>query len=398
MIIANHINKQYIIENYLLLFTVYFNKNLEILETINNFNVICFFATISGYMISTKNILSKAIHFHTLNKNEILYILKEKNTKMLFYMANKIRKEYVGDEVHLRALIEFSNYCIRNCLYCGLRKDNYRLVRYRLEPWKIIELAQKAKNCNYKTVVLQSGEDPYYTTKKMKDIISAIKSLDIVVTLSIGEKTFNEYEAYRNSGADRYLLRIETTNSILYNKLNPEMNLKNRMKCIEYIKKLGYEVGSGIMVGLPGQTLESIAKDILYLKSIPVDMAGIGPFIYHPNTPISLKTNSHGTNNAFELSLKVMAILRLLMPWINIPATTAMETLNTQGRLIALQSGANVVMPNATETIYRKYYEIYPGKICLKDSTQYCRFCIENKIKSINRYVSNGKGFCKKTK
>ncbi|GHT60579.1 [FeFe] hydrogenase H-cluster radical SAM maturase HydE [Endomicrobiia bacterium] len=333
-------------------------------------------------------ILNKAVQSHTLDEREILYLLETKNNKQLFDQADKTRKKYVGDEVHLRALIEFSNYCRQNCVYCGLRRDNSQLTRYRIEPNDIIELAKKTKNYGYKTIVLQSGEDPYYTVEKMTKIISEIKYLDIVLTLSIGEKTFKEYKAYRDAGADRYLLRIETTDEFLYNKLDPAMSLKNRMQCIEDIKQLGYEVGSGIIAGLPGQTLKSIARDITYLKSIPVDMAGIGPFIYHPNTPAE---NIKG--NFFELSLKVMAVLRLLMPDINIPATTAMETLNPHGRLVALQSGANVVMPNATETIYRKYYEIYPGKICLGDSPAHCRFCIENKIQSINRYISKGKGF-----
>jgi biotin synthase len=333
-------------------------------------------------------ILNKVVQSHTLNEEEILYLLETKNNKQIFEQADKIRKKYVGDEVHLRALIEFSNYCRQNCMYCGLRRDNSQLTRYRVEPNDIIELAKKAKNYGYKTIVLQSGEDSYYTVEKMIKIISEIKDLDLALTLSIGEKTFEEYKAYRDAGADRYLLRIETTDEFLYSKLDPGMSLKNRMQCIENIKRLGYEVGSGIISGLPGQTLKSIAKDIIYLKSIPVDMAGIGPFIYHPDTPIE---NIKG--NFFELSLKVMAVLRLLMPDINIPATTAMETLNHQGRLIALQSGANVVMPNATETIYKKYYEIYPGKICLGDSPAHCRFCIENKIKSINRCVSEGKGF-----
>ncbi|MDR1721412.1 MAG: [FeFe] hydrogenase H-cluster radical SAM maturase HydE [Endomicrobium sp.] len=334
-------------------------------------------------------ILNKAARCHNLDEEEILCILEEtENLKRLFSIADKVRKKYLGDEVHLRALIEFSNYCKQNCLYCGLRRDNRCLTRYRIEPQEIIEWTKKAKDWGYKTIVLQSGEDPYYNTDKMTKIISNIKSLDVALTLSVGEKTFEEYKAYRDAGADRYLLRIETTNETLYNRLDPEMSLKNRMQCIENIKKLGYEVGSGIIVGLPGQTLESIAKDIIYLKSIPVDMAGIGPFIYNPSTPIEDTKSSF-----FELSLKVMAVLRLLMPDINIPATTAMETLESNGRLIALQSGANVVMPNATETIYRKHYEIYPGKICLADSPTYCRVCIENKIKSINRYVSTGKGF-----
>ncbi|MDR0977938.1 MAG: [FeFe] hydrogenase H-cluster radical SAM maturase HydE [Endomicrobium sp.] len=333
------------------------------------------------------SILRKAVDTNDLDITDILCLLKTKTPDLLFSTADEVRRKYIGDAVHLRALIEFSNYCKQNCLYCGLRRDNANLIRYRLDPYGVIDLARQAAGYGYKTVVLQSGEDVYYTIDDMSKIISAIKGFDVAVTLSIGEKSFEEYEAYRKAGADRYLLRIETTDEYLYNKLDPGMTLKNRMRCLEDIKELGYEVGSGIMVGLPGQTLNSIAKDIIYLKSIPVDMAGIGPFIYNPNTPIE-----ETKENFFELALKVMAILRLIMPDINIPATTAMETLNPNGRLIALQCGANVVMPNATEMKYRKDYEIYPGKICIGDSPKHCRFCIENKINSIGRYVSKSKG------
>jgi biotin synthase len=340
------------------------------------------------------SILQKSIRLHNLDENEILYLLKSKDTKKICSFADMVRKKYLGDEVHLRALIEFSNYCKQNCLYCGLQKNNLKLKRYRIKEQYVIRLAKQAKDYGYKTVVLQSGEDIYYTAKKMAYIISEIKRLDIAITLSIGEKTFNEYQTYRQAGADRYLLRIETTNEALYNKLDPQMSLKNRLQCLENLKKLGFEVGSGIMIGLPGQTLRSIAKDIVYLKSIQVDMVGIGPFIYNPDTPI-LSFGKINQYDNFDLSLKVMAILRLIMPGINIPATTAMETLNPNGRIIALQSGANVIMPNATEIIYRKKYQIYPGKICLNDSPGHCRFCIENKIKSIGRFVSQNKGFHK---
>ncbi|AKL97607.1 [FeFe] hydrogenase H-cluster radical SAM maturase HydE [Endomicrobium proavitum] len=347
-----------------------------------------------------EEILNKVLKTNSLTENEILELLKTDKPQKLFAAADKVRKKNVGDEVHLRALIEFSNICKQNCLYCGLRRDNKKVDRYRLEPETIIDLAKKAKSYGYQTVVLQSGEDPYYTSDIMSQIISAIKKFDIAVTLSIGEKTFEEYKVYKDAGADRYLLRIETTDKDLYEKLDPQMSLENRKECIQNIKKLGYETGSGIIVGLPGQTLESIAKDILYLKSIPVDMAGIGPFILNPNTPLNDKVKSEklkveltaNDQNNFELALKVMAILRLLMPDINIPATTAMETLNPDGRMIALQSGANVVMPNATEGEYRKLYELYPGKICVTDTPYKCRFCIESKINSIGRSISQGKG------
>ena len=253
----------------------------------------------------------------------------------------------------------------------------------------IVQMAQNAVSYGYKTVVLQSGEDLFFTPDTMANIIRQIKKLGLVITLSIGEKSREEYALYKKEGVARYLLRIETTDKTLYERLDPGMSFDNRVRCLMDLKELGYEVGSGSLVGLPGQTLESLADDLLFFQKLPVDMAGIGPFIPHPHTPLGTeKADGH-----FELALKMMAIMRLLLPDINIPATTAMETLNPRGRLLALQCGANVVMPNVTEGDFRKKYELYPGKICLGDSPAHCRGCIEEKIKSIGRFVSPGKGF-----
>ncbi|MEI8128666.1 MAG: [FeFe] hydrogenase H-cluster radical SAM maturase HydE [bacterium] len=341
-----------------------------------------------------EKLLKKAEETHELTKEEIVSLLEFPLTSQLSLLtqsADRVRKKYVGDEVHLRGLIEFSNYCKQNCLYCGFRRDNKNVTRYRLTEEQIIGFAKDAATQGYKTVVLQSGEDPYFTVDKMKQIISEIKKFDLAITLSIGEKTFEEYEAYKNAGANRFLIRIETTDKNLYTKLDPDMDWQNRLKCLNNLRELGYEVGTGCLVGLPEQTLESLAEDILFFKEINADMIGIGPFIPNENTP--LKDAQGGT---FELALKVMAITRLLLPDINIPATTAMETLNPNGRLIALQSGANVVMPNVTQGDYRKFYEIYPGKICVNDTPTKCRGCITGKIKSINRSVSTDYGFRRK--
>ncbi|MBO4674752.1 MAG: [FeFe] hydrogenase H-cluster radical SAM maturase HydE [Elusimicrobiaceae bacterium] len=334
-------------------------------------------------------ILVKAQQTHVLTQTEIVTLLKSTQTSALFAAANQTRQKYVGDGVYLRGLIEFSNYCKNDCLYCGIRKSNMRAQRYRLSKEQIVEMARKAVDYGYKTVVLQSGEDGFFAVDVMSDIIGQIKKLGLVITLSIGEKTREEYAAYKKAGADRYLLRIETTDKALYEKLDPGMSFENRMRCLQNLKELGYEVGSGSLVGLPGQTLESLAEDLLFFQRFPIDMAGIGPFIPHPDTPLFAET----TDGHFDLSLKMMAIMRLLLPDINIPATTAMETLHPQGRLLALQCGANVVMPNITEGIYRKKYELYPGKICTSDTPAKCRACIEEKIQSIGRHVSTGKGF-----
>lgn len=328
------------------------------------------------------------------SRKEIIKILSdnnEENNKKLFQKADSVRRQNVGNEVHLRGLIEFSNICKCNCKYCGLRSSNNKIERYRIEKDKIIEIAKHASEMGYKTIVLQSGEDKYFSTEIMVEIIKEIKKLDIALTLSLGEKTTEEYKAFKDAGADRYLIRIETTDKELYKKMHPNMSFENRIRCLKDLKELGYEVGTGCLVGLPEQTIESLANDILFFKEIDADMIGIGPFIPHPNTP--LKDEKTGD---FNLALKVMALTRIILPDINIPATTAMETLNPNGRIIALQSGANVVMPNVTTTEYRAKYEIYPNKICINDNPDKCRNCIENKIKSIGRTISTDKGFHKK--
>ena len=327
------------------------------------------------------------------SKNEIIELLNDPSkNEWLFETADKIRKENVGDEVHLRGLIEFSNICKCSCKYCGLRSQNKNLERYRILKDEIISSVENAVSLGYKTIVLQSGEDNFYSTDKLCEIIKEIKKFDVALTLSIGEKTFEEYKAYKQAGADRYLLRIETTDKNLYKKMHPNMNFENRVACLYNLKTLGYEVGTGCLVGLPGQTTESLAGDILFFKDIDADMIGIGPFIPNQNTPLADEKGGD-----FWLALKVMAITRIMFPDINIPATTAMETLNPNGRIIALQSGANVVMPNVTPSKYRAKYEIYPNKICLNDSPDKCRGCIEGKINSIGRTVSKDYGFHKKT-
>ena len=326
---------------------------------------------------------------YNFSKKEIIDILQdESQNEQLFKLADKVRRENVGDEVHLRGLIEFSNICKCQCKYCGLRSPNKNIDRYRIKPDDIILYAKKAIDMGYKTIVLQSGEDEFYSRDMMCEIIREIKKPDCALTLSIGERSFEDYKAFKDCGADRYLIRIETTDKDLYKKMHPNMNFDNRIRCLKDLKKLGYEVGTGCLVGLPEQTITSLADDILFFKEINADMVGIGPFIAHPQTPL----NNCGNGN-FTLALKVMALTRILLKDINIPATTAMETLNPQGRIIALQSGANVVMPNVTTTEYRAKYEIYPNKICINENPVQCFNCISRKIRSIGRTVSNRQGF-----
>lgn len=313
-----------------------------------------------------------------LDRNYIINQLKSSDEK-LFINANNIRNQYKKNYVHLRALIEFTNICKCNCLYCGLRCENKNIKRYRLSEDEILNCVENAVKQEYKTIVLQGGEDAFWTQEKLCSLIKKIKNYDVALTLSIGEKSFEEYKAFKEAGADRYLLRIETTDKQLYKQMHPNMSFENRIRCLKDIKRLGYEVGTGVLVGLPNQSIESLANDILFFKKIDADMVGIGPFIPHPDTPLA-KENQ----NNFDLALRVMALTRIILPNANIPATTAMETLKKNGRIIALNSGANVVMPNFTDINYCKNYEIYPNKASLTSIEE---------IKKIGRVISKTKGF-----
>lgn len=317
------------------------------------------------------------------SKKEITEILKDpKSAPGLYLEADKIRKENVGDEVHLRGLIEFSNICRCDCKYCGIRLGNKKVERYRLSPDEILLFAERAKDLGYKTVVLQSGEDLWFDREKMCSIIKRIKKLDVALTLSIGERPKDDYKAFFDAGADRYLIRIETTDEDLYQRMHPNADFKNRKRCLRDLKEIGYETGSGCLVGLPGQSPESLADDILFFLENDFDMIGIGPLIPHPETPLR-----SGMAGDLELSLKVMALIRILMKDINIPATTAMETISPNGRVLALRAGANVIMPNAGGE-FKKRYEIYPNKASFGERSE-----AEKLIKSIGRRVSDGYGF-----
>lgn len=330
---------------------------------------------------------NQSVHNNDLSHADIVSLLTTVPASEVYAHADGVRQATLGSDVHLRGLIEFSNICRNDCLYCGIRRSNKDVRRYRMDEDELVETARRAVDIGFQTIVLQSGEDMHFDTDRMCRIIERIKRMGVALTLSIGERDYGDYRAFRNAGADRYLIRIETTDVELYHRLNPGMSWQQRHECLLMIRELGYELGSGIMVGLPGQSVESIASDLLYLKGIGVDMAGIGPFIPHPGTPLA--DEQGGT---LELALRTMAIMRLLLPDINIPATTAMESLHPQGRLMALNAGANVVMPNVTEGEYRRLYELYPGKICVNDTPIQCRTCIGLKIQSIGRTIGQGWG------
>lgn len=336
-----------------------------------------------------KNLIKIAQTEHNLAKDDIIAILKDDlHVQNLLDAADEVRHQYVGDAIHLRGLIEFSNICKNNCLYCGLRRDNKNITRYRIDEDTIIKLAEHAKEMGLKTVVLQSGEDDYFKRDILCKIIRRIKALDVALTLSIGEKSLADYQAYKQAGADRFLLRIETTDKALYLENDPDMSWEARAQCLADLRTAGLEVGSGCLVGLPNQTIESLADDILFFKKINADMIGIGPFIPHKDTP--LRDAQGGT---LELALKVMALTRLLLPDINIPATTAMETLAPNGQIRALQGGANVIMPNVTLTDYRKHYELYPGKSTTGYTPDESLLKVKEKIASIGRTVATDYGF-----
>ncbi|MBN8217504.1 MAG: [FeFe] hydrogenase H-cluster radical SAM maturase HydE [Spirochaetes bacterium] len=334
------------------------------------------------------SLVEKARLSHRLTHGELVTLLAGGGADgALFAAADRVRREQVGEEVHLRGLIEFSNLCRQDCLYCGLRRSNPGVRRFQLAIGEILEMAREAAESGYRTVVLQSGESAAYPTGAMVELLHGLKALGLTVALSVGEKTRREYEAYRRAGADRYLLRIETTDARLYERMSPGMSWANRVRCLMDLRRLGYEVGTGCLVGLPGQSLASLADDLLFFQALDADMVGIGPFIPNPETPLGA-----AAPGSLALSMKMMALARLLLPDINIPATTAMEVLHPQGRLLALMRGANVAMPNATSGPARSLYALYPGKVCAQETPRHCRSCFGEKIQSLGRPIGTGNG------
>jgi len=310
----------------------------------------------------------------------------------LFTQANEIRAQNVGDAVHLRGLLEISSYCAQNCFYCGLRREHIQLARYRIPPEEIIRLAKEAIKQGFKTIVLQSGEDAWFSAEKVAHIISEIKKSKVAVTLSLGERPREDFQCWKEAGADRYLLRLETSSPDLYAQLHPGQSWANRVRCLEDLRELGYEVGSGFIIGLPGQSLELLAQDLKWLVDFEVDMAGLGPFIAHPQTPLG----SH-PSGGLDLALKAIATTRLLLPDINLPATTALDALSPDGRWQALQAGANVLMPNLTPLAYQQRYNIYPDhhEACSNLSFK-AEHAFKERLAALGRYISTDLGGHKK--
>ena len=339
-----------------------------------------------------------------MDVNEIEYWLKqdsEDELEKLWRQADCVRKEYVGDAVHLRGLVELSNVCVRSCKYCGLRADNRKLVRYRMSRDEILLCVKDALKYGYGTVVFQAGEDYGIKTEWLSDVIAEIKSTTgLAVTLSMGERSSDDIIEWKKAGADRYLLRFETSDKDLYNKIHPPINneMSDRLEILEFLKNQGYETGGGVMIGIPGQIYSSLAEDISIFREFDLDMIGVGPFISNPDTPagsgeIEPADWENQVPNSELMVYKVVALTRIVCPEANIPSTTALATINkVRGREFGLMRGANVVMPNLTPPKYRVLYEIYPGKACINETALACSACLKSRIESIGRFIGAGPG------
>ncbi len=333
-----------------------------------------------------------------LTKEDIVFLLKlhkKDDLHELFRKADEVRQRYIGNAVHTRGILEFSNYCKNDCLYCGIRKSNIKLKRYRIEPKDIIKIAENAvNNLGFRTVLLQSGEDDFYSEEIIENIIKNIlKKCNCRVALSIGERKIEEYKRFYEAGARRCLIRFETSNKEIFKKLHPSSSLtknffEKRIWLIRELKKVGYQVGTGPMIGLPEQKTNDLAEDILLYDKLNINMAGMGPFICHPDTP--LNGNKSGT---FNTTLKMIAVTRIVCKDIFISATTALQTLNRiNGRELALQAGANLLMPNITPKKYRELYQLYPNKVCIYENPYDCANCVKKVVSSVGRTIGKDYG------
>ena len=326
----------------------------------------------------------------------------EHKLQQLWAAADAVRKQNVGDAVHLRGLIEISNYCVRRCAYCGLAADNKDMTRYRMNADEIFACAREAAGYGYGTVVMQAGEDYGIESHWLADIVKRIKAeLPLAVTLSMGERPFEDLKLWRDAGANRYLLRFETSDTKLYELIHPPRpgQTTDRFEILKQLQQLGYETGSGVMIGIPGQTYATLANDIDIFRQYDMDMIGVGPYIANPLTPLGrgeIKLHidpNDQVQNTEIMTYKVIALTRLVCPQANIPSTTALATINKKsGRELGLARGANVVMPNVTPVEYRMKYEIYPGKACLNETAAQCQGCLAARIASIGRTIGTGHG------
>ena len=325
---------------------------------------------------------------NSLNREEWIQLIEGRTPKLaqyIFEKARKIRQAYYGTDVYIRGLIEFTNYCKNDCYYCGIRRSNSRAHRYRLSEEQILRCCHQGYTLGFRTFVLQGGEDGYFTDERMVNLVKEIRKNypDCAITLSIGERSYDSYLALFEAGADRYLLRHETWDEEHYRLLHPPaLSAKHRQQCLWDLKKIGYQVGTGYMVGSPFQTAENLADDMLFLEKLNPQMVGIGPFIAHHDTPF--KDQAAGT---LELTLYMLGLIRLMLPKVLLPATTALGTIDEKGRELGILAGANVVMPNLSPENVRKDYLLYDNKICTGSEAAECRMDLENRMHAIGYQV-----------
>jgi biotin synthase len=345
----------------------------------------------------TLEILNKDL----LDKSDLVYLLNTKgeNAQILLDKAAAIKKKHVGNIVYYRGLIEYSNICSKNCYYCGIRGGNIKLHRYQMTDEEVIEAAKFAYKNNYASIVIQGGEK---SDKKFVDkITSLLQAINkatnnsLGITLSLGEQSEETFRIWKENGARRYLLRIEASNRELYKKIHPENkkhDFDTRLESLYTLKKLDYQTGTGVMIGLPFQTIENLAEDLIFFRDFDIDMAGMGPYIEHVNTPLyQYKHLLLPKQERFDLSLKMLALLRIIMKDINIAATTAMQAIDPVGREKALKAGANVIMPNLTPVKYREGYLLYEDKPCTDEEAEHCMNCLEMRIKFAGDNIGYGK-------
>lgn len=340
-----------------------------------------------------KKLIDKLYQTCALSSAEYKELIDNRNQELseyLFEKARAVRVDNYGYDVYIRGLIEFTNYCRNDCYYCGIRKSNCSAERYRLTKDQILECCSAGYDLGFRTFVLQGGEDGCFTDEKIIDIIRCIKTNyhDCAVTLSIGEKSYESYKAFFDAGAERYLLRHETANAEHYGRLHPKtLSLDNRKQCLYNLKDIGYQVGCGFMLGSPFQTTDCLVEDLLFIKELNPHMVGIGPFIPHHGTPFAGR--EAGT---LELTLFLIGIIRLMLPPVLLPATTALGTIHSKGRELGILAGANVVMPNLSPKSVRQKYLLYDNKICTGDEAAECRYCMQKRMESIGYHVTISRG------
>lgn len=339
-----------------------------------------------------ENIIYKLYETNNLEKEELLYLLDnidENSKNLLISLSHKTRMKYYSNKIYVRGLIELTSFCKKNCKYCGLRRSNKNAKRYRLTKEEVLECVRKGDKLGYKTFVLQGGEDSYFTDEVMVDIIKSIKNEfpDNAITLSLGERSYESYKKMFEAGADRYLLRHESASKELYEKIHTNESFEKRQECLKNLKEIGYQTGAGFMVGIPNQTNKDLVEDFLFVKKLNPAMCGIGPFIPHKDTP--LKDFPHGS---LEKTIICLAIVRLLLPKVLLPATTALSSIDKNGRDEGIKAGGNVIMPNLSPMSVRKNYSLYDNKAYILDEDAYYRKVIEKKAKSIGFEIETNRG------